>query len=77
MEGGHLYEFGPFRLDVGNARLLRDGEPIALPPKTFEVLTLLVRRAGNLVEKETLMREAWPDTFVEEANVSRDRKSVV
>ncbi len=50
-----LYEFGPFRLDVANARLLRDGEPVALPPKTFEVLTLLVGRAGNLVEKDALM----------------------
>lgn len=44
---------------------------MALPPKTFEVLTLLVRRAGSLVDRDTLMRELWPDTFVEEANVAR------
>src|SRR6185436_1148529 len=63
--------FGPFRLDVRNARLTRNDQPIALPPKTFEVLRLLVSRAGQLVEKDVLMREVWRDTFVEEANVSR------
>ncbi len=66
-----LYEFGPYRLDVAEAQLRRQGTAVALPPKTFEVLTLLVRRAGGLVDRDTLMRELWPDTFVEEANVAR------
>jgi DNA-binding winged helix-turn-helix (wHTH) protein/tetratricopeptide (TPR) repeat protein len=66
-----LYDFGPFRLDLREAVLLRDGDAIALPPKSFEVLAFLVGRAGTLVEKDALMREVWPDTFIEEANVSR------
>jgi eukaryotic-like serine/threonine-protein kinase len=66
-----LYEFGPYRLDVAQAQLRHGERAVALPPKTFEVLTLLVRRAGTLVDRETLMRELWPDTFVEEANVAR------
>jgi DNA-binding winged helix-turn-helix (wHTH) protein/tetratricopeptide (TPR) repeat protein len=66
-----LYEFGPYRLDVAEAQLRRDKTAVALPPKTFEVLTLLVRRAGSLVDRDTLMRELWPDSFVEEANVAR------
>ena len=66
-----LYEFGACRLDVGEAQLRCGGRVVALPPKTFEVLTLLVRRAGSLVDRDTLMRELWPDTFVEEANVAR------
>jgi DNA-binding winged helix-turn-helix (wHTH) protein len=66
-----LYEFGGYRLDVAESLLLRDGTAIALPPKTLAVLALLVRRAGNLVDRDTLMRELWPDSFVEEANIAR------
>ena len=71
METSPVFEFGPFRLDTANAQLLRDGAAVPLPPKTFDVLRLLVSRAGQLVEKDLLMREVWPDAFVEEANVSR------
>ena len=66
-----LYEFGDYRLEVAEARLLRNGTPVPLPPRTFEVLTLLVRRSGTLVDRDTLMRELWPDSFVEEANIAR------
>ena len=66
-----LYEFGNYRLNLAEAQLLRDGTPVALPPKTLEVLTLLVQRAGTLVERDTLMRELWPDSFVEDANIAR------
>lgn len=66
------YEFGPFVLDPREQRLTRDGKHLALPPKDFEILLALVRRAGSLVEKEELVHEVWPDdAFVEEANVSR------
>jgi DNA-binding winged helix-turn-helix (wHTH) protein/tetratricopeptide (TPR) repeat protein len=66
------YEFGPFHLDVAQQVLRRDGEAVALTPKATEILTLLVRNAGQLVEKENLMTEVWPDTFVEEANVTQN-----
>ena len=66
-----LYEFGGYQLNVAEALLLRGGTPVPLPPKTFEVLTLLVRRAGTLVTRDTLMRELWPDSFVEDANIAR------
>jgi DNA-binding winged helix-turn-helix (wHTH) protein/tetratricopeptide (TPR) repeat protein len=66
-----LYAFGPFVLDVREAQLRRDGVPVPLPPKSFEVLAVLVRQAGALVDKDALMREVWPDTFIEEANLAR------
>jgi DNA-binding winged helix-turn-helix (wHTH) protein/tetratricopeptide (TPR) repeat protein len=66
-----LYEFGPFRLIPDESLLLRDGQPVALSPKGFEVLVALVRRGGSLVGKEELLKEVWPDAFVEEANLSR------
>ena len=52
----HLYEFAPFRLDVGERLLLRDGEAVPLPPKAFELLLVLIEHHGHLLEKEGLFR---------------------
>ena len=65
-----LYEFGPFRLDAGERLLLRDGESVPLTPKAFDLLLALVEHHGHLLEKDELMKNVWPDTFVEEANLS-------
>jgi DNA-binding winged helix-turn-helix (wHTH) protein/TolB-like protein len=65
-----LYEFGPFRLDPARYVLLRNGEPVHLPPKAFDVLSVLVRSAGRVVEKRELMDAVWPGLFVEEGNIS-------
>ena len=64
------YEFGPFRLDSAERRLLREGEPVPLSPKVFDLLIVLVRRPGQILEKEELLRAVWPDTIVEENNLS-------
>jgi TolB-like protein/Tfp pilus assembly protein PilF len=65
------YEFGPFRLDCGKRVLTRAGEVIWLAPKATEILMMLLANAGELVEKDELLREVWPDTFVEEANLTQ------
>jgi DNA-binding winged helix-turn-helix (wHTH) protein/TolB-like protein/Tfp pilus assembly protein PilF len=65
-----LYDFGRFRLDLKERLLLCDGQPLTLPPKVFDTLATLVRHHGHLVEKEQLMKEVWPDTFVEEVNLA-------
>jgi eukaryotic-like serine/threonine-protein kinase len=67
-----LYEFGPFRVDADKEILLRAGEPIPLQPKTFQILLVLIRHSQEIVTKEDLMKAVWPDTFVEEANLSRN-----
>ena len=67
-----IYEFGPFRVDPGKETLRRDGEPIALTPKTFQILLVLIRNSKEVVTKDDLMKMVWPDTFVEEANLSRN-----
>src|SRR6266853_1682236 len=67
----HLYEFGPFRLDLSERQLFRDGKPVSLTPKAFETLVMLVMKRGHIVEKDDLLKEVWNDTFVEEANISR------
>jgi DNA-binding winged helix-turn-helix (wHTH) protein len=67
-----LYQFGPFSVDAAERVLLRDGRPVALPPKAFELLLVLVENSGHLLEKDELMQRLWPDTFVEEANLSNN-----
>lgn len=68
----HLYEFGPYHLLPQERLLLRDGEPVALTPKAFETLVALVRRAGHLADKDELLKDVWPDSFVEESNLAQN-----
>ncbi len=70
LESDRFFEFGPFRMDVLKRVLLKDENVVQLTPKTFDLLLALVRRQGKLVEKSELLQELWPDTFVEEANLS-------
>ena len=67
-----LYEFGPFRVDTERELLLRDAEAIPLAPKAFQVLLVLIRSRNDLVTKDELLKAVWPDTFVEETNLSRN-----
>ena len=67
-----LYEFGPFRLDPAEHALLRDGQPIPLRPKVFDILLVLVENQGHLVEKEDLMSSVWVEQFVEEGNINKN-----
>jgi TolB-like protein/DNA-binding winged helix-turn-helix (wHTH) protein/Flp pilus assembly protein TadD len=66
-----LFEFDSFRVDPAEHLLLRDGEPVPLEPKVFETLLVLIRQ-GRLVGKEELMQAVWPDSFVEESNLTRN-----
>ena len=65
------YEFGPFRVDTGTCQLERDGQPVALPPKAFDVLRVLIEAAGRVMTKEDLMKILWPETFVGESNLTQ------
>src|SRR6266542_109494 len=64
------YEFGPFRLDPAEHTLLRGDQVVALTPKAFETLALLVRSSGHLVRKDELIESVWHDTVVEESNLN-------
>jgi DNA-binding winged helix-turn-helix (wHTH) protein len=67
-----LYGFGPFRLDPDKELLLRQDETVLIAPKAFQVLLVLIRNNKQVVTKDELMKTIWPDTFVEEANLSRN-----
>lgn len=68
----HIYEFGPFRVDPIRRRLLRADEEIHLKPKVFDTLLVLIESEGHLIGKEELMQAVWPDTAVEENNLTQN-----
>jgi DNA-binding winged helix-turn-helix (wHTH) protein/TolB-like protein/Tfp pilus assembly protein PilF len=70
LETKHLYEFGVFRLDTVERILLREDKPVALAPKVFETLLLLVQNNGHIVERDELMNRVWSESFVEEGNLT-------
>ncbi|MGO9339654.1 MAG: winged helix-turn-helix domain-containing protein [Terracidiphilus sp.] len=67
-----LYGFGPFRVDPERELLLREDEAVPIAPKAFQVLLVLMRHSKQVVTKDDLLKTIWPDTFVEEANLSRN-----
>jgi len=69
VESAH-YSFGPFRLVPCEQLLLREERPVPLAPKAYELLLALVKRHGRLATREELMQEIWPDSFVEEINLT-------
>ena len=71
-ENKHFYDFGPFRIDPEEKVLSRENEAIPLTPKSFDTLLILIRNSGRVVTKEDLMKALWPDSFVEEANLSQN-----
>ena len=68
-----LIEFGKFRLDFTEHLLYgEDGEVVPLKPKVVETLELLVQESGRLISKDELMSRLWPDTVVEESNLTQN-----
>ena len=64
------FEFGDFILLPGERLLLCRGEPVLLTAKSFDLLVALVRRSGQLVTKDELLEEVWPNVFVQETNLT-------
>ncbi len=66
------YHFGPYRLDASQRVLLRDGKPVSLTLKAFDTLIALVQKQGQVVEKDDLMKQVWPDACVEDSNLTQN-----
>lgn len=71
-EGKAVYEFDSFRLVPSERQLLRDGQAVALPPKAFDTLVILVQNRGHALKKNDLLKQVWPDSFVEESNLNHN-----
>ena len=68
----YIYEFGEFRLDLVKRELRREGKIVAMTPKVFDTLRILVQHQGQIVTKDFLMEELWADSFVEESGLMRN-----
>jgi DNA-binding winged helix-turn-helix (wHTH) protein len=68
----HLYEFGEFRLDTVSRRLLHGNQIVTLTGKVLDLLVVLVESNGRILGKEELIKAVWPDTYVEEGNLTQN-----
>src|SRR5271167_4185681 len=75
-----IYQFGDFQVDPAEQLLLHQGRSVALAPKVFETLLVLLNSDGRLVDKKDFMDQLWPEVFVEEValaqNISQLRKAL-
>jgi Tol biopolymer transport system component/DNA-binding winged helix-turn-helix (wHTH) protein len=71
LDSGRLYEFGRYRLESAGPLLYCAANVVPLPPKVLEILLVLVRNPGRLIEKRELMDAVWPDVAVEEGNLTQ------
>src|SRR5437763_17021746 len=76
LNSGHLYEFGPFVLDTARHVLLRQGSPVPLTPKTYDLLLALLENSDRMLPKDELMKAIWPSSFVEESNLTQQISAV-
>ncbi|MEP6818672.1 MAG: winged helix-turn-helix domain-containing protein [bacterium] len=67
-----FYEFGRFRVKSEERVLLRGDELVPLTPKAFDILLTLLENDGRIVNKDDLMKKVWPNTFVEEGNLTQN-----
>ena len=68
----HIYEFGDFRLDAEKRLLWREDEPVPLTSRVFETLLYMVEHHDTVLDKERLMEAVWPDSIVEENNLTQN-----
>ena len=70
MPTGHHYEFGQYRLDTEGRLLFRNGARMRLTPKAVDLLIALVEAQGDPMGKQELLKRVWPNTIVEEGNLT-------
>lgn len=76
IDPGKVYSFGPFELYPAGRQLTRNGKVVSLTPKTYDLLLLLIENAGELVPKSMIWKSIWPDTQVEDANLTNAIASI-
>src|SRR5256885_236068 len=71
-ERARFLEFGSFRIDTAKRCLLREGRIVPLTAKVFDTLVALIESEGEVIEKDDLIKKLWPDSFVEEGNLTQN-----
>src|SRR6185295_1618947 len=67
-----FYEFEAFQVDARRRLLFREGRPVPVTPKAFEILLGLVQSGGRIISKDEMMTTVWPNCFVEEGNLAQN-----
>ena len=67
----HWYRFGPYRVNATERLLYKDADLIALPPKVFDTLLILLTNHGHVLGKDEMLKQLWPDTFVEDGTLTQ------
>src|SRR5215470_17047738 len=70
--GRSFYLFDAFRVDVNERLLFKDNREVPLTPKVFDTLLVLLENSSHVMMKKELMRQVWPDSFVEENNLAQN-----
>src|SRR6185295_11491010 len=70
--GRRFYLFDGFRVDVNERLLFKDNREVTLTPKVFDTLLVLLENSSHVMTKKELMRQVWPDSFVEENNLAQN-----
>jgi DNA-binding winged helix-turn-helix (wHTH) protein len=65
------YDFDGFRVELKKHQLLKDGKPLLLTPKAFQILLILLENTGQVVEREDIYVKLWANSFVEESNLTQ------
>lgn len=66
-----IYQFGEFQIDVAARTLRRDEEPVALNRRAFDVLLYLIQNPGRILTRDELLKNVWPDSFVDENSLAQ------
>ncbi len=72
MNKGILYSFGPFLLNPEQMVLSVDGSIVPIPLKALKTLLTLIEHGGQVVSKQELIEAVWPDSYVEEGNLTQN-----
>jgi DNA-binding response OmpR family regulator len=75
LKTGPFYECGPFRLEPTEHRLTREGNPVSLAPKAFELLVFMFQNQGRLVTKDQIMQAVWPGSLSPNSRLRSPRLS--
>ena len=66
-----IFQFGAFQVDSQARTLRRETEPVVLNRRAFDVLLYLVQNPGKVLTRDELLKNVWPDTFVDENSLAQ------
>jgi DNA-binding winged helix-turn-helix (wHTH) protein/Tfp pilus assembly protein PilF len=76
MTTGGIFQFGEFQIDARARTLRRENTPVALKFRAFDLLLYLVQNSGKVLARDELIKNVWPDAFVDENSLAQSISSL-